>query len=120
AAVKLFALDGPADARERVVAEARALCRVEHPSVVRFYALPMDEARGVMGLAMEHVAGTPLHERLAARGRLGTADALAVGAAVASALAAVHRAGLVHRDDKPANVVDAAGGYKLIDFGIAA
>lgn len=132
AAVKLFSLDlggdddargsGPssAAARDRIVEEARALCQVEHPSVVRFYALPIDEARGVMGLAMEYVAGTPLDKRLEADGRLTTAATLAVGIAIASALSAVHRAGLVHRDVKPGNVIEAAGIHKLIDFGIAA
>src|SRR6185369_6791970 len=77
AAVKLFALQGSPEggggssagtlgpARERITAEARALCRVEHPNVVRFYALSIDEAAGVMGLAMEHVAGTALDARLA-------------------------------------------------------
>ena len=57
-AVKLFPVGGLRDRRgARVIDEARALCRVEHPNVVRFYALPIDEARGVIGLAMEHVAG---------------------------------------------------------------
>jgi serine/threonine protein kinase len=132
AAVKLFALDrgrdaplgegsgGPSSDRERILEEARSLCRVEHPSVVRFYALSIDEQAGVMGLAMEHVAGTPLDERIARAGKLAVAETLAVGIAIASALSAVHRAGLVHRDVKPANVIDAAGVYKLIDFGIAA
>jgi hypothetical protein len=113
AAVKLFALEP--GVRRQIVEEARSLCRIEHPNVVRFYALPIDEDLGVMGLAMEHVAG----ESLAGR-PLSLAEALAAGIAVASALAAVHRAGLVHRDVKPANVVEAGGTYKLIDFGIAA
>ena len=133
AAVKLFSLDpsageddarisGPTStaARDRIVEEARALCQVEHPNVVRFYALPIDEARGVMGLAMEYVAGTPLDKRLDADKRLSIAGTLAVGIAIASALSAVHRSGLVHRDVKPGNVIEAAGIYKLIDFGIAA
>jgi serine/threonine protein kinase len=74
AAVKLFSFEvadptvpsgrggAPASApklRDQITDEARSLCRVEHPNVVRFYALPTDEARGIMGLAMEHVAGTP-------------------------------------------------------------
>jgi serine/threonine protein kinase len=127
AAVKLFSLHASAGAsaeaeafRARVIAEARALCQVEHPAIVRFYALPTDDEGGVMGLAMEYVDGVPLDRRLAERGRLTPADALAVGTAIASALSAIHRAGLVHRDVKPANLVESAGGYKLIDFGIAA
>jgi eukaryotic-like serine/threonine-protein kinase len=130
AAVKLFSLQrsqrsrgksaSAGKARDRIVAEARALCQVEHPNVVRFYSLPIDEGSGVMGLAMEHIAGTPLDLRLSTSGRLSIAEALAVGIAIASALSAVHRAGLVHRDVKPSNVIEAAGVYKLIDFGIAA
>jgi hypothetical protein len=87
---------------------------------VRFYSLPIDEERGVMGLAMECVAGSPLDRRIATEGRLPVPEVIAIGVAIASALAAVHRAGLVHRDVKPANVVEAAGVHKLIDFGIAA
>jgi hypothetical protein len=49
-----------------------------------------------MGLAMEHVAGTPLNRRIEAAEPSGTRETLAIGAAIASALAAVHRAGLVH------------------------
>ncbi len=133
AAVKLFALDGERDGkrtsgtpgatdreRERIVEEARALCRVEHPNVVRFYALATDDERGVVGLAMEHVDGDPLDAILARSGQLGVLDALEVGVAIASALSVVHQTGLVHRDVKPANVVRTPGGYKLIDFGIAA
>src|SRR5215472_6668674 len=54
AAVKLFSLEANGEAHgdraagARIVEEARALCRVEHPNVVRFYALPMDDQRGVI------------------------------------------------------------------------
>jgi serine/threonine protein kinase len=110
-----------AQRRDQILEEARSLCRVEHPNVVRFYALPTDEARGIVGLAMEHVAGTSLDEKLAVAGGKGIPprEVLAIGSALASALVVVHQAGLVHRDLKPANVIDAAGVYKLIDFGIA-
>lgn len=126
-AVKLFALDAGGDAaRQAIVDEAARLCRVEHPNVVRFYQLPVDEARGVIGLAMEYVAGETLGERLRDKGTLSVRETINVGIAIASALVAVHGAGLVHRDISPANVVvDAAllgspAAYKIIDFGISA
>ena len=128
-ALKLFALDelasasgtegSPALTRSRIVEEARALCRVEHPNVVRFFQLVEDETGSVLGLAMEHVRGRSLADRLD-DGKVLPVDAvLELGAAIASALAAVHAAGLVHRDVKPGNVIDTGGVYKLIDFGIA-
>ena len=126
-AVKLFALDAGGDAaRQAIVDEAARLCRVEHPNVVRFYQLPVDEGRGVIGLAMEYVAGETLGERLRDKGTLTVRETIDVGIAVASALVAVHGAGLVHRDISPANVVvDVAllgtpSAYKIIDFGISA
>jgi len=126
-AVKLFALDANSDfARQAIIDEAARLCRVEHPNVVRFYQLPFDDTRGVIGLAMEYVAGETLGERLRDKGTLAIKETLDVGIAVASALVAVHGAGLVHRDLSPANVVvDVAqigspAAYKIIDFGISA
>jgi TPR repeat protein/serine/threonine protein kinase len=133
AAVKLFSLraadvdiesasqaSAAARHKDQVIREAQALCKVEHPNVVRFYSIAVDEARGVIGLAMEYVTGTPLDRALDTSVALAPADVIEVGLAVASALAAVHAAGLVHRDVKPSNVVEAGGVYKLIDFGIAA
>lgn len=131
AAVKLFSLTSSGDPgrvgvsearrrRSKIVDEARALCQLEHPSIVRFYAFATDEARGLIGLAMEYAAGTPLDKRLAEGGPLNVVEALTVGSMIASALSAVHRAGLVHRDVKPSNIIEQGGAYKLIDFGIAA
>ncbi len=104
--------------RRAIVAEARALCRVEHPNVVRF--LQLAEDGDVLGLAMELVIGTSLVDRMEQLGgTLPEDEVLEAGVAIASALSAVHRAGLVHRDVKPSNVVATGGTYKLIDFGIA-
>jgi hypothetical protein len=127
AAIKLFAIDPRLgeQARQDIIAEAARLCRVEHPNIVRFYSLPVDEARGIVGLAMEYVGGESLAVRLRAEKRLGVREVVDVGIAVASALVAVHEAGLVHRDIWPANVIEdralrgSPAAYKLIDFGIA-
>ncbi|MFO0586117.1 MAG: protein kinase [Polyangiaceae bacterium] len=125
-AVKLFFLrdDGSGARRhavlapERILDEAWALCRVEHPHVVRFHAVHRDDALGVLALVMEHVAGEALDARRR-RGPLADTDVIEAGAAIAWALSAVHDAGLVHGDVKPSNVLLGAHGYKLIDFGIA-
>lgn len=120
-AIKLFALSaGSTASRVRWIREARALCRVEHSNIVRFYTLVLDEGTGVGGLAMEYLKGLSLGRRLEAGGPLQPQEVMAVALAVAPALAQLHRAGLLHRDIKPDNIVEAQGSYKLIDFGIAA
>jgi serine/threonine protein kinase len=125
AAVKLFAAeegstpDGARAFGEHIIQETRALCQVEHPNVVRFYSIASDERSGVFGVAMEYLNGTALDERLTDSGVLTLDETLVLGISIASALSAVHRAGLLHRDVKPANIIDAGGVYKLIDFGIA-
>jgi serine/threonine protein kinase len=124
-ALKVFALDkGDPESllgrRPRfILEEARSLCQVEHPNVVRFYSIALDERRGLMGLAMEYLGGRPLDRTLAEHGQLPVEQVIDIALSVASALAAVHRNGVVHRDVKPANIVETAAGYKLIDFGIA-
>jgi tetratricopeptide (TPR) repeat protein len=125
-AVKLFFLPpeiaagsaGAAKWHDYVIGEARALCRVEHSNIVRFHTLVRDDAHGVVGLVMEYVAGKDLGAVLRSQGPLEELQILEIGVSVAWALAAVHNAGLVHRDVKPQNIIEAASGYKLIDFGI--
>jgi len=121
AAVKLFALDEFGADKDDIIEEARALERVKHPHVASFYSIAIDESIGVMGLAMELLAGRSLEDRLRSEDTLCVEETLSVGIAIASALAAAHQAGIIHRDVKPGNIVEnARGDYKLIDFGIAA
>lgn len=118
-AVKLFHVERAGESRDLILEEARALCQVEHPNIVRFYSFQTNAGGDVLGLAMEYARGVSVDKRLDERGRLPVRDVLSLGVSLASALAEIHRVGLIHRDVKPANVIDAGGVYKLIDFGIA-
>jgi eukaryotic-like serine/threonine-protein kinase len=98
--------------------EAVAAARVRHPSVVG--VLDTVIAEGEDAVVMELVAGHSLRHLLDDQGRLGPARTAAIGAAVADGLDAVHRAGLVHRDVKPANILLADDGRILVaDLGLA-
>jgi serine/threonine-protein kinase len=89
---------------------------ITHPNVVRAY--DFGESEGVRFFTMEYVAGATLRELLDEEGRLAP-DSLQIEAGMPR-LGAVHRAGIVHGDLKPANVVVMTGGVaKLTDFGVA-
>jgi len=108
-------------ARRRFEREAKAAASLEHPNVVqvfRFGRLP-DQTPYVV---MRFIRGRTMEERLAAEGRLPVDVARDVLLGVASALAAAHERGIVHRDVRPANVLwDEQSGQALLgDFGIAA
>ena len=106
------------DARARFRREIEAARSVAHPAAVRVLdANPDDEAPW---LVMEHVAGGSLADRLGAGVAMPTRDAAHIGADVAAALAALHAAGIVHRDVTPSNILlPPEGGARLADFGIA-
>uniref|UniRef100_UPI000AD920D4 serine/threonine-protein kinase n=2 Tax=Actinomadura formosensis TaxID=60706 RepID=UPI000AD920D4 len=111
--------DGDERAIESLRAEAVMLGRVADPHVVRLYRFA-SAGRGV-ALVMEAVNGVSLKRILAEHGALEPEAALTVLKGSLLGLAAAHRAGVVHRDYKPANVVVRADGLsKLIDFGVAA
>ncbi|MFH7597366.1 serine/threonine-protein kinase [Streptomyces racemochromogenes] len=116
-AVKVFRPDGAADMEERFDGEGRLLAQLQHPGLITVYDCGRDD--GTPYLVMELVRGTTLRRRIAAAA-LAPAEACRIGAALASALAHVHEAGVVHRDVKPANVLlDEAGAPRLTDFGIS-
>ncbi|WP_079125755.1 serine/threonine-protein kinase [Streptomyces sp. ERV7] len=114
-------MSGPelGDLRLRMQREARAAARVRHPGVVAVHDVTEHEGRPV--IVMELVEGPSLDGVLAERGGLDPREAAAIGARVLEALAAAHRAGVLHRDVKPGNILLENGGrVVLTDFGIAA
>ncbi|WP_255952975.1 serine/threonine-protein kinase [Streptomyces odontomachi] len=99
-------------------AEGRALARIRHPHVVALYTTVQDRRllRVTQWLVLEYVPGGNLDHRLPFRPEL----AAHVGAQLASALGALHSAGLVHCDIKPSNVLASGrNSVKLTDFGLA-
>ncbi len=98
--------------------EARAAASLNHPNIVAVYDSGRDgDTRFIV---MECVPGESLAQLLRQRHPLPAAEAVGIGVQVASALAAAHRAGIIHRDIKPGNVmVDAELRVKVLDFGIA-
>jgi serine/threonine-protein kinase len=119
-AVKLLAADfaAAADFRLRIRREAQAAARLSHPHITGVYDYG-EAPDGTPYVVMELIEGESLAHRLAA-GRLPWPLALRICAQVAEALAAAHDRGLVHRDVTPANVMLAASGVKVVDFGISA
>ncbi|GHJ42248.1 hypothetical protein Sm713_78570 [Streptomyces sp. TS71-3] len=107
------------DLRVRMQREARAAARVRHTGVVAVHDIAEEDGRPL--IVMELVDGPSLDDVLRERGTLGPGEAAAVGAEVLDALAAAHRAGVLHRDVKPGNILlERSGRVVLTDFGIAA
>lgn len=123
-AVKLISLayaagqGDPQEAAARFAREARVAARLQHPNVVAVY--DFGEEADQLYLVMELVEGETLGQRLARGDFPGTTAALELVAQVADALAAAHRAGVIHRDIKPGNLLlPVAGPVKVSDFGVA-
>jgi serine/threonine protein kinase len=105
-------------AQARVLREARAAARLDHPGAVTLYDVVQD--RGGTFLVMELVEAPTLAELVVQHGPLPVVRVAELGVQVAGALEAAHAAGIVHRDVKPANVlVPERAIAKLADFGIA-
>jgi eukaryotic-like serine/threonine-protein kinase len=110
--------DGPSLGEQRAMREARLIARVNHAHAVAIYDVVTHERQP--WLVMEYVPSRNLAEVVREHGPLDPERAAEVGAQVASAMVDAHRAGIVHRDVKPANVLIAEdGSAKITDFGIA-
>ena len=122
-ALKLIAPEAAADEvfTRRFEEESRIAASIEHPNVVPIYAA--GEVDGVAYIAMRFVPGSDLGKRLAREGRLELSHAVALIAQVGSGLDAIHTAGLIHRDVKPANVLlsgePGSEHAYITDFGVA-
>jgi serine/threonine protein kinase len=122
-ALKLIAPEAALDEvfSRRFAEESKIAASIEHPNVVPIYAA--GEENGVPFIAMRYVAGADLARRLAREGRLEPAVAVELIAQIGNGLDAIHAAGLIHRDVKPANVLLSGGeaiehAY-ITDFGVA-
>jgi serine/threonine-protein kinase len=116
-ALKLVKDDAAPGLRARLLREAQAMARLEHPNVVRVFEVGAAGDR--LFIAMELIDGETLTRWLAAAPRPWR-EVVAMFRAIGDGLAAVHGAGLVHRDFKPDNVlIDRDGRARVADFGLA-
>ncbi len=100
--------------------EGRIAAKIEHPNVVRVIEQGHDQLTGYRYIAFEFIDGQTLHDALKTRDRYPEREALGIAKGVAEALAAAERAGVVHRDVKPGNIIIARDGVtKLVDLGLS-
>ena len=119
AALKLLPMrfTGDAERLKRFQQEAHAVVALNHPNILTVYEIGEDHSTHY--IASELIEGETLRQRLT-RGRIEVGEAVDVAIQVASALAAAHEAGIVHRDINPGNIMLRPDGYvKVLDFGIA-
>jgi len=111
------------DYRDRILAEGRALARIDHPNVVRLNAVVVEENE--VCLVMQYIEGESLDVRIARNLESKTAfeilEVMAIFRQIVSGVSAAHAEGIIHRDLKPANILVRAkdGMVKVTDFGIA-
>lgn len=111
--------ESAARARQRVFREGRIAARLQHPHAVAVIDVTTDDANQPL-LVLEFLPSQSLHTILTEHGPLPPALVARIGAAVASALASAHAAGVVHRDVKPGNILLADGWIaKITDFGLS-
>ncbi|OXN00090.1 protein kinase [Bifidobacterium vansinderenii] len=104
-------------ARERLRREAAALRRVNHPGVCQIVDMELDDSLAF--IVTELIEGKNLREDVLANGKYVAGDLERLTRKLIDAVTAVHRAGIIHRDIKPTNVMVSRTGPVLVDFGIA-
>src|SRR5262245_9929198 len=104
------------ETRARFEREARTVSSLNHPHICVLHDVGHDGGHDF--LVMELVEGETLAQRID-RGALSVADVLRIGGQIADALDRAHRAGVIHRDLKPGNIMLTRSGAKLMDFGLA-
>ncbi len=128
-AVKVLHVSENPSAQSRFRVEAQALGRLDHPGIVKVIDYGVEAlGRGIPYLVMERLEGETLEARRSRLGRIPLAEALPILQAVASAVDAAHRDGILHRDLKPANVFlsgpiapgeSLENSVRVLDFGVA-
>ncbi len=109
-------LNANTEVRARFEREARTISSLNHPHICTLHDVGREGETDY--LVMELVEGETLTERLR-RGPLPVPDMVRIGAEIADALHRAHRAGVIHRDLKPGNIMITKSGAKLMDFGLA-
>lgn len=105
---------------EKFLTEGRLACRIHHANVVGVIDAAVDPATGLAYMVMEYIDGGSVEDLIRRGERPAWEWAAAITLAVAEALTAAERAGIVHRDIKPDNIMlTSSGGVKLADLGIA-
>src|SRR6187549_3849559 len=109
-------LSSNSEVRARFEREAKTVSSLNHPGICTLFDVGRDGDTDY--LVMELIEGETLAHRLE-KGAMPAADVLRIGAQIADALDRAHRAGVVHRDLKPGNIMLTRSGAKLMDFGLA-
>ena len=103
---------------KRFISEAQAAAKLSHPNIVDVY--DVDQDRGHWFIVMELIEGMTLKQYIQKKGRLSSTECVGISMQAADALYTAHRAGIIHRDIKPDNIIITTNGnVKISDFGIA-